>query len=270
MIKPGFSVAVNKLSNSLEASELEAIGRSSIEMLELQARMLDDDQDGRKKAVLQRMARGKGPRVNSLHAGDRDISAIDETARRLAVEETLQGISLAHELGAALIVIHPSDEPVKPQDRSRRLVQASRSLAEVADAARRSDIKLAVEMLPRTCLCNTAEELEQLVGPLPQDVFGVCIDTNHLMSRYRSLCDTLIRFKDRLLEVHCSDYDGVDEKHALPGTGVVNWIDVMHTLRHIGFAGPLNYEVVFRTSPPLAERIRTLEENYNWLSNLTK
>lgn len=270
MIKPGFSVAVNKLSNSLDASELDAIGQSSIEMLELQARMVDDDPQGKKKAALQRMARGKGPQVNSLHAGDRDISAIDENARRLAVEETLQGISLAQELGASLIVIHPSDEPVKPEDRSRRLVQAGTTLREVTDTARRSGVKLAVEMLPRTCLCNTAEELEQLVDPLPRDVFGVCIDTNHLMSRYRSLCDTLIRFKDRLLEVHCSDYDGVDEKHALPGTGIVNWIDVMHTLRSIGFTGPLNYEVVFRSSPPLAERIRTLEENYTWLSNLTK
>ncbi len=270
MIKPGFSVAVNKLSTSLDAGELAAISRSSIQILELQARMLDDDPQGTKKAALQHMARGKGPRVNSLHAGDRDISAIDEAARRLAVEETLQGIALAHELGASLIVIHPSDEPVKPEYRSGRLVQAGRSLVEVADAARRNGIKLAVEMLPRTCLCNTAEELERLVAPLPRDVFGVCIDTNHLMSNYRNLCDTIIRFQDRLLEVHCSDYDGIDEKHAMPGTGVVDWPGVMQTLRRIGFSGPLNYEVVFRTSPPLAERIRSLEENFDWLSNLTK
>lgn len=270
MNRPGFSAAVNKLSASLEDDELKVISHCSIEMLELQARMLDDDPQGKKKAALQQMARGKGPRVNSLHAGDRDISALVESSRRLAVEETLQGISLACELGAPLIVIHPSDEPVKPEDRTRRLVQAGRSLVEVADAARRNGVKLAVEMLPRTCLCNTAQELEQLVGPLPQDVFGVCIDTNHLMSNYRSLCDTIIRFKDRLLEIHCSDYDGVDEKHALPGTGVVDWVAVMRTIRDIGFAGPLNYEVVFRTSPPLAERIRTLEDNFRWLSNLTK
>lgn len=268
MNRPGFSVALNKLSASLADAELQPISQSSIEMLELQARMLDDDLRGRKKEALQQMARGKGARVTSLHAGDRDISAIDEPSRRLAVEETLRGIDLAHELGAGLIVVHPSDEPVKPEDRVRRLGQAGRSLLEVSSAARRCGVKLAVEMLPRTCLCNTAEELERLVGPLPRDVFGVCIDTNHLMAGYRNLCDTIIRFKDRLLEVHCSDYDGVDEKHAMPGTGVVDWPAVMRTLRRIGFTGPLNYEVVFRTEPPLAERIHALEENFRWLSSL--
>ncbi len=268
MSRPGFSVAVNKLSPSLEEAELHLIAKSEIEMFELQARMLDDDPAGRKKATLQQIARDKGPRVNSLHAGDRDISTLDESARHLAVEETIEGIELAHKLGAGLIVIHPSDEPVKPEDRPHRLEQSARSLLELAASARRRGVKLAVEMLPRTCLCNTADELERFVKPLPRDVIGVCIDTNHLMANYRSLCDTIVRFKDRLLEIHCSDYDGIDERHALPGTGVVDWSGVMQTLRGIGFDGPLNYEVVFRTAPPLDERIKTLEENYRWLSSL--
>jgi sugar phosphate isomerase/epimerase len=71
-----------------------------------------------------------------------------------------------------------------------------------------------------------------------------------------------------LLEIHASDYDGIDEKHQLPGTGVVDWKSVMQALRSVEFQGPINYEVAFKPDVPLAERIRTLEENFHWLLSL--
>jgi sugar phosphate isomerase/epimerase len=268
MVRPAFGVALNKLSASLEPDELRLIGQSKIEMLEVHARMLDNDPQGHKAVTLKQMGRGGGPRVNSLHAGDRDISILDEGLRRLAVDEMVQGIELAQQLGAGLIIVHSSGEPVNSQERSRRMEQAARSLQEMAPSARRRGVKLAVEMLPRTCLCNTISEIEQILAPLPRDVFGMCIDTNHFMANHRDLCDTIVHVRERLLEVHASDYDGVDELHALPGTGVVDWKGLMQVLRNIGFAGLLTYEVAFRDQPPLAERIRALEENFQWLSSL--
>lgn len=268
MTKPLFSVALNRLCPSLDLGELELIGRSGIERLELYVRMLDDDPQGRKKAALGQMGRSGGPRVGSLHAGGGDLSALEDGPWRLAIEETLQGIELAGEFGVGLIVLHASGEPVNPEQRPRRLEQARRSLREIAPAARRHGVKLAIETLPRTCLGNTLAEIDQVLADLPEDVFGVCIDTNHLMGNYHLLCSSIVHLKDRLLEIHASDYDGVDERHALPGTGVVDWQAVSQTLRSVGFTGPLNYEVGFKDQPDPRERIRLLEENFRWLESL--
>jgi len=268
MTKPLFGVALSKLSESLPPDDLRIIAQSKIQVLEVYARMLDDDPQGLKKAALKVMARDGGPRVYSLHAGDRDISALKESEWELAIEESLRGIELAHELGAVQIVIHPSEDRIDPNDRPMRLEQSRRGLLALAPAARRRGIRLAVEMLPRTCLCNTLAEAQGLVGTLPADVFGVCIDTNHLMDNYRVLCDNIVAMAPRLLEVHTSDYDGVDEKHALPGSGVVDWKGVMATLRKVRFSGPMTFEVGFRAQEPLSERIKILEDTFAWLSSL--
>ena len=268
MTQPLFSVALNTLTRTLADDDLRLVAASKIQCLEVAARMFDNDLgDGRKSAV-KAMARQGGPRVYSLHAGDLDLSALHHGVHARAIGEAVETIELAKELGAAQIVFHPSDDRIEPSIRPYRIAQSIDAFKALAPEARRCGVKIAIEALPRTCLCNTADELSRILEPLPTDVVGVCIDTNHLMANYRSLCDTIVRFKDRLLEIHCSDYDGIDERHALPGTGVVDWSGVMQTLRGIGFDGPLNYEVVFRTAPPLDERIKTLEENYRWLSSL--
>ena len=66
----------------------------------------------------------------------------------------------------------------------------------------------------------------------------------------------------RLLTLHLSDYDGVDEQHALPGKGVLNWAAFMGAPRDVGYSGPYNYECEIR-GDTAEERIAVLEQNWN-------
>ena len=267
MTQPLFSVALNTLTRTLADDDLRLVAASKIQCLEVAARMFDNDLgDGRKSAV-KAMARQGGPRVYSLHAGDLDLSALHHGVHARAIGEAVETIELAKELGAAQIVFHPSDDRIEPSIRPYRIAQSIDAFKALAPEARRCGVKIAIEALPRTCLCNTADELSRILEPLPTDVVGVCIDTNHLMSEYVILPTNIRRFAGRLLEIHASDYDGIDEKHQMPGTGVVDWPSVMKTLREVGFAGSFNYEVGFGTIP-LPEKIRALEENFAWLCGL--
>ena len=79
------------------------------------------------------------------------------------------------------------------------------------------------------------------------------------MDRWRTLPDVVRRLGARLMALHLSDYDGVDEKHDMPGRGVLHWKSFMQTLRDVEYDGPFNYE----TRPDgetAAAQIESLEE----------
>lgn len=267
MPRPLFSVALNTLTRTLSEDDLRQIAASGIECLEVGARMFDNDAGGRGKSGVKALASQGGPRVRSIHAGDGDVSALHDGVWRRALDESAECIELAQELGATQIVFHPSEDRIPPEQRKLRMERSVQAFARLAPVARRCGVRIAVEALPRTCLGNTVDELVQILETLPADVFGVCIDTNHLMTQHVILPDNIRRLGGRLLEIHASDYDGIDEKHEMPGTGVVAWPAVMKALGDVGFAGPFNYEVGFGPIP-LAERIRSLEENFRWLCGL--
>ena len=46
-----------------------------------------------------------------------------------------------------------------------------------------------------------------------------------------------------VVTTHLSDYDGVDERHWLPGKGIVPWKTVVETLMENGYRGPFLFEL---------------------------
>ena len=112
---------------------------------------------------------------------------------------------------------------------------------------------IAVEDLPRTCLGNTAAEVQRLISA--NDRLRVCFDTNHL------LIDTNLNFieklGDKIVTVHVSDYDFSDEKHWLPGEGLVDWRALYTALTASEYRGAWLYELGLR-SPKTLMRSRDL------------
>jgi sugar phosphate isomerase/epimerase len=59
----------------------------------------------------------------------------------------------------------------------------------------------------------------------------------------------------------------VDEKHWLPGKGVLNWPALMQALREIDYKGPFTYECDLE-GDSLADKLAKLRDNFSWLENL--
>ena len=269
MFMPKLGASLITLADEVTDAVIEAVARSGIATLEVAARLLDGDDGQQKASALKAMSARTGIRIASVHArfGEPyDFSVLEEDARAMAVQSAAAAIDLARGLGAPIVVYHASAEPVNSQDRPARLQRAREAISELSGRCSEG-IGLAVELLPRTCLGNTVDELLELIGPPGSAAVGVCLDTNHLMDRHADLPDDARRLGARLIALHLSDYDGTDEKHWLPGEGCIDWTAFMAALRDIDYAGPFNYECKLPASP-LSQRIRLLETNFNWLSRL--
>ena len=190
-----------------------------------------------------------------------DISSLDPAVRAAGMQALTRGLDLAVQLGAQIVVVHPSSEPIDDEQRLARLAVAKESIAAFASAAQQAGRQVAIELLPRTCLGRTAEELLHLVAGVDPQAAGICLDTNHLMGRYAELPTVVRALKGRLITLHCSDYDGVDEKHWPLLRGVIDWQAFIVALREIGFEGPLHYEAFLDGETPAA-RLASLQENY--------
>ena len=142
--------------------------------------------------------------------------------------------------GLRHFVIHGCGvEPIPDEERDTRIAQCLRSLTELSMQAERAGATLVLENLPRTCIGRSTAEMQALLDA--SGCNAVCFDVNHL------ICDTHDQFLDgllpRIVTTHLSDYDGLDEKHWLPGQGVVPWRRVVKRLCDGGYAGPFLFEL---------------------------
>jgi len=167
-----------------------------------------------------------------------DISLLDENERAQALKEVITLIKAAKPLKPEKLVVHPSFEPIDNKERTERLEACMRSLPVLVKFAEKLDMKVCIEDLPRTCLGNTSTEINMLLASTPG--LEVCCDVNHLLQ------ETTEKFIDAvnspITTVHMCDYDGIDERHWLPGKGIIDWNKVLKSLELAGYTGPFMFE----------------------------
>ena len=143
-------------------------------------------------------------------------------------------------IGIKLFVVHPGGEPITDEMRSVRLECAKKSLARLAEYAKEFGGIICIEDLPRTCLGRNSEEMLELLSA--HDDLRSCFDTNHLLSLEKPH-EYVRKIADKIVTLHVSDYDFLDERHWLPGEGDVDWQALYNALREIGYNGVWMYEL---------------------------
>lgn len=182
-----------------------------------------------------------------------EISSLDRELRERTLAYLERLIDRAAEIGLNKFVIHPSGEPIPAEEREARIGYSMESLDRLAEFAHHRGALIAVEDLPRTCLGNTALDLQGLLGA--NEKLRVCFDTNHLLTE--SNLNFIQALGDKIVTVHVSDYDFVDEKHWLPGEGGVDWHALYSALTAAGYRGVWLYELGLK-SPKTLTRSRNL------------
>lgn len=170
-----------------------------------------------------------------------DLSSANADIRRASVEKQVELIGLGSEIGIDKFVVHASREPIEESDRERRMEYAKESLATLADAAASCGGVIAVEDLPRTCLGRTIADMKELLSADPR--LRICFDTNHLL--YEDPVDFARELGDMIITLHVSDYDKMNERHWLPGEGIIDFDALYETLIERGYRGPWMYEMRF-------------------------
>lgn len=189
------------------------------------------------------LARSCGVTVSSVHLpfgpfAEIDPAHRDTAVRAHAVELQTELLNVAGDAGIGLCVIHPSGEPYGEDERAERLELAVSVIAKITDAATSAGVTLCLENLPRTCLCRTSDEMLYFLDRIPD--LRVVFDTNH------SLREDNVHYiravGSKIVTLHVSDYDFIDEKHWLPLEGKNDWPAILGALEEVGYAGRFLYE----------------------------
>lgn len=194
--------------------------------------------------------------VGSVHipfGGGWEFADVNEDKRVACVNRTINFLRACIPLNCKEYTMHGCLEPVKPEEREDAIKSIRQTLTDLLPIAREMNIHINVEILPRSCLANTAEELKRIVDGLPTEI-GVCFDVNHLCNHPEKLYDSILLLADRIHTFHISDYDGVDECHWYPCLGVIDWVAVMNAVKQL----PNDVLLMFETSgflkPPVWQK----------------
>lgn len=222
------------------------------------------DGDPGRKLLLDAVSNSQHLSIPTFHAAfgtEFDLSQTDTEKRRTAVERLIADMKAARDFDADTLVVHPSYEPIDEADRPARMAALKVSLSEIEERLRHYGMRMALELLPRTCLGRTPEELLDIAGDFG-DEFGFCLDANHLTNAQHRLCETVRLLAPRLYDIHVSDYFGADECHNLPGNGTNDWRGFRAALEDIGYSGPFTYEVSCHIADTPFDRVRAIENNF--------
>lgn len=193
-----------------------------------------------------------------------DPSDTLEETRLRNVADVAAIIGMAGALKPHKLVMHASYGIIADEVREAKFQAAVKSFNELAPAAAKIGAQLLVEDLPRTCLCNTSEEMHRFLAAVDPSI-GVCFDTNHLLQETPQAFARSIG--SAIESLHVSDYDMVDEKHWLMGRGVIEWEDLIAAIAETGYDGVFLFEVktyesyreVADTWEAMRERLASME-----------
>jgi len=187
-----------------------------------------------------------------------DISSLDKSSNERAIREFSTLIDRISDIEIDKIVIHPTHtpEPFDQKERGEKIKHAMTCLDLLAEHAHKKGVRIAVENLPRTCLANTLDEHLHILSA--NDKLFACLDLNH------SLIDDTVTIIEKLgkkiITIHVSDRDSVNERHWLPGEGVLDWKKIIDAFQSIGYRGAWIYEVGFYPSSTIERRALTYRD----------
>ena len=240
-------VSTHCFSGFAPETHLPLLAARDIRLVEVGCGLYDELLDDRWFRNLRRVLDDCGMAVNSVHMpypGDvnLDISDPDPAHRAAAVDIAAECIDRLAELNGRFLVLHPSCDNIADGDRDGRLAVAAESLRVMAERIpRHTDIRIAVESMPRAFLCRDSAETIDLMQRVDDAAVGVCLDVNHMNFR-EDILTAVANLAPHTITTHLSDNDGEGERHWLPGRGVFPWPELIDTLVTSGYTGPFIYE----------------------------
>ncbi len=236
--------------------------RSGLEVLELD--MSAEDYPNADFYAMADVAKRHGIDIASIHLPIAPQHIYDVTHKYATVGAMPFQIELIKRgceiLGVKHIVIHSGGEPLKEEERAERVERAGEKLPLLADVAEKYGADICIEVLPRTCLGRDSDEILAMLAY--DDRLRVCLDTNHIFRE--SEVDFIRKIGKKIATTHISDRDDINERHWLPGEGLLDWVAIIDALDEIGYEGDWIYESGLKPKPTIIrERDLTFADLYN-------
>ncbi len=133
-------------------------------------------------------------------------------------------------------VFHPGGQYANGSLHDKAFENLCVSAEELANS---TNAMVCIENMVRSNVVETVDQMLMLLDKAPS--VNCVLDTNHLLHDKPE--DAILRIGERLKHLHISDYDFINERHMLPGDGLIDWMAVIGALEKVGYDGVFNYEV---------------------------
>lgn len=176
------------------------------------------------------------------------VSAADltDSIRRASVTEMKRSLSVASDLGAEKVVLHPpmiSGMGAYVADRVRSY--AFEFMEDMIQSAERLGVTVCLEnMMPRNGFGVEPSEFDSIFRRFPTLQFTLDTGHAHLGGNGKArLQELLKRFGGRIGHVHLSDNRGLHDDHFPLGFGTINFKRLAKGLKDFGYDGTVTFEV---------------------------
>ena len=187
------------------------------------------------------------------------LSSADEGRRKAAVDETLATLDVAAAVPYRVLVLH-CGVPVPhagPGDNHRPSLV--RSLEELAPAAERLGVRLAIEVIPNE-LSTPSALVEIIEGDIDASGLGICLDVGHARMM-GDVVDAIETCSGHVITTHLHDNRGRSDDHLVPGKGVIDWDAAMLAFQKVGYDGAWMFELaVAADRKPILEQAAKARE----------
>jgi sugar phosphate isomerase/epimerase len=168
------------------------------------------------------------------------IASPVEELRQSALVEFRRCLDVFQRVGARYMNVHPGMAPM--HDRAFGVQRNLESLRELVNYGKNVGVEIMIENLPDRF--NTAQQLAELLHPLPD--LGLHLDIGHanLMTPMNMTSEILAAHGRRLKHVHLHDNRGGNQDLHLPlGAGNIDLLGSLRALRSCEYDGTITLEV---------------------------
>lgn len=202
----------------------------------LEFRIVQDDYDeiARRVKIILEEKEKSGIITRTVHLpqkGSFDLSQPDEELRLKALANQKKVVRHILALKPEVLVLHPCAGDVKVEKDEARMQALIESLKDFCAYCKTLGMKVAVENLTNG-MVQTSDDLLRIMEGVGDNV-GICFDVNHLLKEPHK--DFIRKVGKYIITMHVSDNDGIQERHFLPGDGVINWKELFEELEKIGY-----------------------------------
>ena len=197
--------------------------------------------------------------------GDAELSLIDPDQKQAYLDFLKRSVDAAVQVGARSVTIHSNGlgeggvvlNSYPDLSDTVKLCTMFDTLRECAKIAEDSGVQMNLEPLNVTTdhvgnflrTTQMAAEMTRLIG---SPKLKVLYDVYHMQLNEGSLCDNIRSYGDQFGHIHIADAPGRHE----PGTGEINYPNVLKCLEEAGYTGLVGFELIPRTAT--AEAVKAI------------
>ena len=194
-------------------------------------------------------ARNAGLYVENMHAMWNGVNELwtDNLVGQGFMEEVLKNIKVCSDYEIPAVVLHPEcKNGIEYAELPDNFNIGIERLKKIIDTAEQLNINIAIENMARP------EYLDCIFKNIQSKRLGFCFDSGH-WNLFMPEVDLLTLYGDRLLALHLHDNDGVNDWHALPFSGNIDWDDIRVKLKTVDYKGSIALEVGNKTFEHITE-----------------